>query len=49
MPVYDYDPDTGLPRDKPEPPSDELVTEQRRLATETRYAAIDAKTVRETA
>lgn len=49
MAIYDYDPDTGLPRDKPEPPSDELVTEQRRLATEARYAVIDSLTVRETA
>lgn len=44
MTIYDYDPDSGLPRDTPELPSDELATEQRRIDVAAQYAAVDAKT-----
>lgn len=40
--IYDYDPDTGLPRPVPQPDTDEQVTALREAATAERYRVPDA-------
>lgn len=43
MSTYDIDPESGDFRDKPEPHSDEEITQSREAATKQRYEVLEAK------